>query len=134
MTFHVLGILVAFFAQFAFGFAYYSEKVAFKPWWTAMGNDGKQPGGGGSMPLLFGLTALGGLASVLLVAALLSLVGGDITLANGIGYGIFAGLIAVSISLSHRLFAGHGLTVWGLETIGDVATYAVIGAVLSAWY
>lgn len=134
MTFHVLGIVAAFFAQFVFGFVYYSEKVAFTAWWKAMGNEGKQPGDGGSMPLLFGLTALGGLVSVLLTAALFSIIGGNLSLGAGIGYGAFAGLIAVSISLSHRLFAGHGLTVWGLETIGDVSTYAIIGGVLSFWY
>jgi hypothetical protein len=134
MTFHAIGIVAAFFAQFVFGFVYYSEKVAFTAWWKAMGNEGKHPGDGGSMPLLFGLTALGGLASVVLTAALFSLIGGDLSLGAGLGYGAFAGLIAVSISLSHRLFAGHGLKVWGLETIGDVSTYAIIGAVLSFWY
>lgn len=134
MTFHVIGIVAAFFAQFVFGFVYYSERVAFNAWWKAMGNEGKQPGDGGSMPLLFGLTALGGLVSVVLTAALFSFVGGDISLAAGVGYGLFAGAIAVSISLSHRLFAGHGLTVWTLETIGDLSTYAIIGAVLSFWY
>lgn len=134
MTLHVIGIVAAFFVQFIVGFIYYSEKVAFNAWWKAMGNEGKQPGGGGSMPLLFGLTALGGLVSVVLVAALLSIVGGDIGFASGVGYGFFAGLIAVSISLGHRLFAGHGLKVWSLETIGDLLVYAVIGGVLSFWY
>lgn len=134
MTLHLIGIVAAFFAQFVFGFFFWSEKVAFTKWWNAMGNQGKQPGGGGSMPLLFGLTALGGIVSVFLVATLLSWVDGDIGLGSGISYGLFAGLIAVSISLSHRLFAGHGLKVWTLETIGDLGTYAVIGAVLSFWY
>ena len=134
MTIHALAIIVAFLAQFVFGFVFWSEKVAFTTWWNAMGNQGKQPGDGGSMPLLFGLTALGGLVSVVLTAALFSFVGGEITLGTGLGYGLFAGAIAVSISLSHRLFAGHGLTVWTLETIGDLSTYAIIGAVLSFWY
>ena len=134
MTLHVIGIVAAFFAQFVFGFVYWSEKVAFTKWWNAMGNQGKQPGDGGSMPLLFGLTALGGLISTVLVAALFSMVGGDISLTSGIGYGLFAGAIAVSISLGHRLFAGHGLQVWSLETIGDLLVYAVIGGVLSFWY
>lgn len=134
MTLHVIGIVAAFFAQFVFGFVFWSEKVAFTKWWNAMGNQGKQPGDGGSMPLLFGLTALGGLVSTVITAALLSTVGGAIGFAAGIGYGLFAGLFAVSISLGHRLFAGHGLRVWTLETIGDLGTYAVIGAVLSFWY
>lgn len=134
MTIHALAIIVAFLAQFVFGFVFWSEKVAFTTWWNAMGNQGKQPGDGGSMPLLFGLTAFGGVVSTVLTAALLSIAGGPIGFAAGIGYGLFAGLIAVSISLGHRLFAGHGLKVWTLETIGDLGTYALIGAVLSIWY
>lgn len=134
MTIHAVGIVAAFIVQFVFGFVYYSEQVAFPRWWKAMGNEGKQPGDGGSMGVLFGLTALAGLVSVLLMAALFSVLGGNIGLAAGLGYGLLAGGFAVTIALTHRLFAGHGLTVWSLETIGDLGTYMVIGAVLSYWY
>lgn len=134
MTIHVMGIVAAFIAQFVFGFVYYSEQVAFPAWWKAIGNEGKQPGDGGSMGTLFGLTAFGGLVSVVLVAALLSNVSTDASFVDGLGYGAFAGLIAVSISLGHRMFAGHGFKAWLLETIGDIGTYAIIGVVLSYWY
>lgn len=132
-----LGVLVAFVVNFLVGGFYFSPLVAFPAWWKAMGKEG-EPGGGDSMALVFGLTAVAGVVASVSMAVLFSLISegtGDISLFAGAGLGVLVGFGMVAAhSLTHRLFAGHGLKVWAIESGGDVLSYLTIGLTLSFWY
>jgi len=135
-----LGVLVAVVASFAVGFVYFGPKTMFPIWWRAMGRSTDdvpgQPGGLG-MGAVFGLTLLGALVQALTLSWLLqasaSLYGdADVTPGHGLLVGALVGLgIAGAASLGHRLFAGHGLVVWAIETVGDVLALMVMGLALS---
>ncbi|MCA0329533.1 MAG: DUF1761 domain-containing protein [Actinobacteria bacterium] len=131
-----LGVLLAVVAAFLVGSLYFGPKTMFPVWWRAMGRTADdQPGG--SMGLVFGLTALGALVQALTLSWLLqasaSLYGdADVTPGHGLLVGALVGAgIAAAASLSHRMFAGHGVVVWAIESIGDVLQLAVMGLVLS---
>ena len=101
-----LAILVAFVVAFLAGALWFGPKTFFPVWWKAIVPQ--------SEPLHHvGLAAgpvgpLGGLLTGLLL---------------GIGF-------AAASSLSHRLFAGHGLKVWIIEVGSDVLNYTLVGLVI----
>lgn len=131
-------ILVAAVAAFAVGAIWFGPKTFFPIWWKAMGFDETQtPGAGSSMGLVFGLTFVAQLVmsvSVAVVLSLLAQANGSVSVLDGLVTGVTLGIgFAAASSLSHRLFAGHGFTVWLIEASGDVVGMTVIGVVLALW-
>jgi len=129
-----LAILVAFVVAFAAGALWFGPKTFFPVWWRAMGrSDGEAPGGG-NMALVFGLTAVGALVQVVAVASVIYFVGlatGPVGPLGGLLTGLLLGIgFAAASSLSHRLFAGHGLKVWIIEVGSDVLNYTLVGLII----
>lgn len=126
-----LAILIGFVVAFAAGALWFGPKTFFPVWWKAMGRSEDEPPGTGNMALVFGLTAVGALVQVIAVASVIHFVdlaagplGGALTgLLLGVGF-------AAASSLSHRLFAGHGLKVWIIEVASDVLNYTLVGLVI----
>jgi len=69
----------------------------------------------------------------LMVTAMGSLAGGA-TLASGVlaGFMLWLGFIAPTY-LVNKLFAGHGLKIWGIETGNHLVNFLLFGAILGAW-
>ncbi|MFN4002154.1 DUF1761 domain-containing protein [Microcella sp.] len=128
-----LAILVAFVVAFLAGALWFGPKTFFPVWWKAMGNGDEAPGGD-NMALVFGLTALGALVQVVAVASVIYFVGlaaGPVGPLGGLLTGLLLGIgFAAASSLSHRLFAGHGLKVWIIEVGSDVLNYTLVGLVI----
>lgn len=128
-----LAILVAFVVAFLAGALWFGPKTFFPVWWKAMGKGDETPGGG-NMALVFGLTALGALVQVVAVASVIYFVGlatGPVGPLGGVLTGLLLGIgFAAASSLSHRLFAGHGLKVWIIEVGSDVLNYTLVGLVI----
>ena len=78
--------------------------------------------------VLFGLTMVGLFVQLTAVALLVQVL--DIP---GALVGLLVGLVGAASSLSHRLFAGHGLKVWAIEVTPDVIVAVIAGAILSVW-
>jgi hypothetical protein len=136
-----LAIFVASIAGFATGAIWFGPKTFFPVWWRAMGRDENETPGGSNMGLVFGLTYLGQLALSFASAIVLSFVfaaNSPATTADALGVGLQVGLllgvlVAAAASLTHRLFAGHGLKVWLLEVGNDIAAIVVMSLILAAW-
>ncbi|MBX9718962.1 MAG: DUF1761 domain-containing protein [Microbacteriaceae bacterium] len=128
-----LAILVAFVVAFLAGALWFGPKTFFPVWWKAMGKSDETPGGG-NMALVFGLTALGALVQVVAVASVIYFVGlatGPVGPLGGLLTGLLLSIgFAAASSLSHRLFAGHGLKVWVIEVGSDVLNYTLAGLII----
>ncbi len=136
LSFNWLAILVSFLVVFASGAIWFGPRTFFPVWWKAMGRDVNERPGGENMGLVFGLTALGQLVQVVLVAMLLNLAAlayGSLDFTDGLMIGLTVGLIGAAASLSHRMFAGHGVKVWLLEVSNDVINMVIVGVILSLW-
>lgn len=128
-----LAILIGFVVAFAAGAVWFGPKTFFPVWWRAMGKGDEAPGGD-NMALVFGLTAVGALVQVIAVASVIYFVGlatGPVGPLGGMLAGLLLGVgFAAASSLSHRLFAGHGLKVWIIEVASDVLNYTLVGLVI----
>jgi hypothetical protein len=140
----VTGYLVASLAVFIAGALWFSPKGFFPVWWRAMGRGDAAPGGD-NMAVVFGLTIVGVLVQVGAVGWVLgsgaidfSFLGTtftDINAGSGLVTGLVLGIgVAAAASLSHRLFAGHGLKVWAIEVGSDVLNFALAGLLLGAFW
>lgn len=133
------GIFVAVIVSFFANYLYFGPKTMFPVWWRAMGrSDTEQPGAGQNMAAVFGLTFIASIAMALtmswVIQAAAALYDTDITFWAGALIGASMGIgIAAATSLGHRLFAGHGLTVWVIEVGGDIIGLTLMGAVLSIY-
>ena len=69
----------------------------------------------------------------LMVTAMGSLAGGA-TVASGAlaGFMLWLGFIAPTY-LVNKLFAGHGLKIWAIETGNHLVNFLLFGAILGAW-
>lgn len=132
-----LGILVAFLAFFVIGAIWFSPKAFYPLWVKALGSDPQNAPNGHGMALTFGLTALGALVQVIVLAIVLhfvTLAAGPVGPLGGALVGLLLGVgIAAASSLSHRLFGGQGLRVWLIEVGGDIVSLTVAGAILGAF-
>jgi hypothetical protein len=55
----------------------------------------------------------------------------EVSVTSGAMVGAFVGFgSAAATSLSHRLFAGHGLKVWLIEVGSDVLNATIVGAII----
>ena len=132
-----LAILVAWAVAFVAGSIWFGPKTFFPVWWKAMGRDPKDLTVTGNMGIIFGSTAVAALVQAVTVASVIHFVamadpsfgplGGALT-----GFLLGIGLAAAS-SLSHRLFAGHGFTVWILEVGSDVLNLTLMGLIIGWW-
>jgi len=117
------------------GSLWYNPKTFFPAWWEVVGK-GKEPGME-NMGMTWGLTVLSSIVQAifmsLMVTAMGSLMGGA-TLASGMmtGLMLWLGFIAPTY-LVNKLFAGHGLKIWAIETGNHLVNFLLFGAILGAW-
>jgi hypothetical protein len=134
-TINVLAVVLATVAAFVVGFVWFGPKTFFPIWWRSLGKTG-DPGDGGNMGLVFGLTILGSVVQAVALSFVIGwaqLAGNDVTWLTGAVFGLIIGVgIAAASSLGHRLFAGQGFVVWLIEAGGDIAALTVMGAVIGA--
>ena len=112
---------------------------AFYPAWKrAMGSNQKSEAANTqNMALIFGLTLIGIITQVIVLALIFDLLEratGGVTLGVGMGVSLIVGIGAAATSLGHRMFAGHGLKAWGIEVGNDVLNYLLMGFILSLFY
>ena len=132
---NLLAVLLATVAAFVVGFIWFGPKTFFPIWWRSLGKDG-DPGDGGNMGVVFGLTILGSVVQAIALSFVfgwVQLAGNDVTWFTGAIVGLIIGIgIAAASSLGHHLFAGQGFVVWLIEAGGDIAALTVMGAVIGA--
>ena len=118
------------------GSLWYNPRTFFPVWWKVVGKEGEVPGMQ-NMGMTWTLTVLSSfvqaVAMSLMVTAMGSLAGGA-TLASGVlaGFMLWLGFIAPTY-LVNKLFAGHGLKIWGIETGNHLVNFLLFGAILGAW-
>lgn len=125
-------LALAVLVSFASGFAWFSPKGFYPAWVRAIGAN---PQPGGNMGLVFGLTFAGIVVQNLAVGWVVGLrqaAAADFGVLDGAVTGLLLGLgLAAATSLSHRLFAGHGLRAWVLEVGNDVLNLTLAGAIFA---
>jgi hypothetical protein len=118
------------------GSLWYNPRTFFPVWWKVVGKEGEVPGMQ-NMGMTWTLTVLSSfvqaVAMSLMVTAMGSLAGGA-TLASGVlaGFMLWLGFIAPTY-LVNKLFAGHGLKIWAIETGNHLVNFLLFGAILGAW-
>lgn len=124
---------VAALVMFALGGIWFGPKTFFPVWWKAMGRSVDEQPGNQNMGQVFGLTALGQIVQAFALGLLCGALGVSDVLTGALtGFLVGLGFNAFG-SLSHRLFAGHGLKVWVLEVASDVLNLTAAGAVFGAF-
>jgi hypothetical protein len=95
------------------------------------------PGGGTNMGLTFGSVLVGQLISIFTLALVMNplIELGQVSDAlDGALVGLLLGFgIAGATALGHRMFAGHGVGVWIIESGNDIINLGIAGAILAAW-
>ena len=118
------------------GSLWYNPRTFFPVWWKVVGKEGEVPGMQ-NMGMTWTLTVLSSfvqaVAMSLMVTAMGSLAGGA-TLASGVlaGFMLWLGFIAPTY-LVNKLFAGHGLKIWAIETGNHLVNFLLFGAILGGW-
>lgn len=132
-----LAIATAFVAAFIAGAIWFGPKTFFPVWWRAMGKDPNNMEVTGNMGVTFGLTAVAAFVEAIAVASVIYFVAADNPDFGAFDGGVVGFLLGVGLaaasSLSHRLFAGHGLKVWAIEVSSDVVNLTIMGVILGAW-
>jgi hypothetical protein len=135
MTLHPTGIALAALACFVSGFLWFGPKTFFPVWWKAMGRTEPLDPQRFNMAKVFGGTLAAILVQAFVCDVILSAIRVGypaLSVGQGAAWGFHLGLVAAAPSLSHRLFAGHGFTVWIIEVANDILNFTIMGAILVA--
>jgi len=120
------------------GSLWYNPKTLFPMWWKGIGKSEPATPGSGGMAMTWTLTVLSSFVQAvfmsLMVTAMGSMTPGGPTLVSGAtaGFLLWLGFIAPTY-LVNKLFAGHGLKVWAIETGNHLLNFVVFGAIFGAW-
>lgn len=131
-----LAVVACVLVSMVSGSLWYNPRTFFPAWWKVVGKEGQVPGMQ-NMGMTWTLTVLSSfvqsVAMSLMVTAMGSLTGGA-TLASGVlaGFMLWLGFIAPTY-LVNKLFAGHGLKIWAIETGNHLVNFLLFGAILGAW-
>lgn len=120
------------------GTLWYNPKTFFPIWWKGIGKTDKDVPGTSNMNVTWALTVFSSfvqaVAMALMVKAMGGLMGGGVSLVSGAGTGfmLWLGFVAPTYMVN-KLFAGHGLKVWGIEVGNHLLNFVLFGALLGAW-
>jgi hypothetical protein len=121
------------------GSIWYNPKTFFPIWWKGIGKSaGDSPGSVGNMGMIWGLTVLSSFVQAVFMSLMVSAMGGmtpgGATLVTGASAGaiLWLGFVAPT-NLVNKIFAGHGLKVWGIEAGNHLVNFVLMGAILGAW-
>jgi len=132
-----LAVAVCVVVSMVSGSLWYNPKTFFPAWWKVVGK-GETPGMQGHMSMTWTLTVLSSLVQAvfmaLLVGPLGSMTAGGPSLVSGAmtGFILWVGFVAPT-HLVNKLFAGHGLKIWAIETGNHLVNFVIFGAILGAW-
>ena len=132
-----LAVVACVVVSLAIGFAWYSPKTFFPIWWKGIGKSESDTPAGGSMGMTWTLTVLSSFVQAVFLSLLITAMGsgvGGATLLSGLTAGliVWAGFVAPT-NLVNKLFAGHGLKVWAIESGNHLVNFLLFGAILGAW-
>ena len=133
-----LAVLVCVIVSMVSGSLWYNPKTLFNLWWKGIGKSESDKPGTQNMGMTWALTVLSSfvqaVAMSLMVTAMGSLMTSGITAGSGAltGFMLWLGFIAPTY-LVNKLFAGHGLQVWGIEAGNHLVNFVLFGAILGAW-
>jgi hypothetical protein len=129
-----LAVAVAFIVFFVVGAVWFGPKTFYPVWARLMNLSTTEGLGRHGMAFVFGFTALAALVQVVALASVIYFVGeatAPVGPAGGALTGLLVGLgLTAAGSLSHRLFAGHGVRVWLIEAGGDILALTLAGLVI----
>ena len=113
------------------GFIWYNPKVFFTAWWKGIGRSECDMGTEDAGAMTWVLTVIAALVQAVFVSLFLTTMGSN-TLAAGMqaGFVIWLGFIAPT-NLVNKLFAGHGLKVWAIESGNHLVNMLLFGAILA---
>ena len=132
-----LAVLACVVVSLISGSLWYNPKTFFPAWWKVVGKEGQAPGMQ-NMGMTWALTVLSSfvqaVAMAFMVNAMGSLMPGGPNAVTGasIGFMLWLGFIAPTY-LVNKLFAGHGLKIWAIETGNHLVNFLLFGAILGAW-
>lgn len=114
------------------GTIWYNPKTFFPIWWKVVGSGKKQPGME-NMGTTWALTIASSLVQATFISFAVSIVDSS-TIREGmtIGFFLWAGFVAPT-NLVNKLFAGHGLRIWAIETGNHLVNFLLFGALMSIW-
>lgn len=129
-------VLVCVVAAMVIGGAWFGPKTFFPFWWKVVGGADRKPGGS-NMALLWSMTVVAaavraiGMALVLLWISSRS---GGMDAPGGMLVAFILWLFFLApATLVNRLFAGHGVRIWLIETGAHLVDLLVMGAILGGW-
>ena len=132
---NIWAIVVCAVVALVSGSLWYNPKTFFFVWWKAIGKTEKDKPGSDSMGTVFALTTLSSFVQPLLLAIILSLLfpeGASAWLGVQTGFLLWIGFIAPTY-LVNKLFAGHGLKAWAIETGNHLLNMLLFGLIIGAW-
>ncbi len=128
-----LAVLVCAVLCMVSGSIWYNPKTFFPAWWAVVGAGRKQPGME-SMGMTWALTVLSSFVQAIAMAFLVKALGNTTAVSGAMtGFMLWLGLIAPT-HLVNKLFAGHGLKIWAIETGNHLVNFLLFGAILAAWH
>ena len=130
-----LAVIVCVIVSMISGSLWYNPKTFFPAWSKVVGN-GRTPGMQ-NMGRVWGVTVLASIVEAVSMAFMVNSMGnlmGGPSAATGasIGFMLWLGFIAPTY-LVNKLFAGHGLKIWAIETGNHLVNFLLFGAILGAW-
>ncbi len=134
-NFNIWAVLVCIFLTMLSGSLWYNPKTFFMIWWKGIGKSDKDVPGNANMGLVWSLTALSSIIQPLLFAVLLCLVFPEGASAwSGLQFALLLWLAVVApMYLVNKLFAGHGLKVWAIETGNHLLNLILFGLIIGGW-
>jgi hypothetical protein len=135
-----LAVIACVVVSMVSGTIWYNPKTFFPVWWKGIGKtESDVPGQADAMGMTWVLTLIASFVQAvfmsLMVTALGSMTPGGATLVSGatVGFLLWLGFIAPTY-LVNKLFAGHGLKIWAIETGNHLVNFILFGAILGAWH
>ena len=132
-----LAVIVCVVISMISGSIWYNPKTFFPAWWKGIGKSDSDAPGMQNMGVTWGLTVLASFVQAVAMSFMVTAMGslsGGVTLTSGAlaGFMLWLGFIAPTY-LVNKLFAGHGLKVWGIEVGNHLVNFVLFGAILGAW-
>jgi hypothetical protein len=128
-----LAVIVCVVIAMISGATWYHPKVFFPAWWKGIGKSESDPGMASAGPMIWVLTIVAAFVEATSVALLLNTMGASgLAAGAAAGFMLWLGFVAPT-NLVNKLFAGHGLTVWAIESGNHLLNMLIFGAILGAW-
>jgi hypothetical protein len=131
-----LAVIVCVVVSMISGTIWYNPKTFFPAWWKGIGKSGspgEAPGMQSNMAMTWTLTILSSFVQAVAMSFMVDVMGATDAGSGALtGFMLWLGFIAPTY-LVNKLFAGHGLQVWGIEVGNHLVNFLLFGAILAAW-